>query len=246
MASLSPLPSCFFRYIESSGWNSTYPTAICHRSRSVSSLRRDWNLRSHWLLKRDANSQRIARRSRLEAFASTHGSQSADTSPDDLRAVYRDPSGRWALPLGLDRICHRRLQRWARWSAGSHASSADSARTISGPDCRQASLEHDVSGALDPPQDSLEVYGRGFQPRHFDSRGQRGFVRHCRAAELPPEHFREGQHSFTNRGGIFRAAASGASAAVGLDRAHRFSACHFSLYDCLSLALRDSRAAASA
>src|SRR5262245_27368700 len=104
MASLSRLPWSAFLCIESSAWSLTCQTGACLLFRSVSLPRRDWNLRLHWPLNHDVGSKPTARRSKLEVFASPHGSQSTDAAAYDLRAVHRDPSGGRALSLGVDRI----------------------------------------------------------------------------------------------------------------------------------------------
>ena len=83
------------------------------------------------------------------------------------------------------------------------ASSTNTAGAISRSDCGQASVEHDVSRALDLAQDPVEIYGAGLQPGHFDSCRQRGSVCDCRTAEFSAQHFWQGQYCFADRRRVF-------------------------------------------
>src|SRR2546422_2793527 len=62
------------------------------------------------------------------------------------------------LRLGACAVYLCRPQRRPGWPARPHSQAANRARAISGPHCRQASAQHDVPGALDPAQNSVEVH----------------------------------------------------------------------------------------
>ena len=131
-----------------------------------------------------------------------HRSQSTHFAADGLRSVHRHPSGGRALLVGAHPLRDRRIQRWPGRPARPHASSTDAARPVPRSHRRQASAEHDVSGAVDPAQDSVEIHGAGLQPRHFDFGGQRRAVRDCRTAGFPPQHFRKGEHLLADQRGV--------------------------------------------
>jgi len=61
--------------------------------------------------------------------------------------------------------------------------------------------------ALDPAQNSVEVYRAGFQSRYFYSGGECGFVCDCRVAEFPAEYFRESEYFFADCRSFLRDAA---------------------------------------
>ena len=87
--------------------------------------------------------------------------------------------------------------------AGPDTASANVARAVSRSDRRQASIEHDVSGAFHPAQNSVEIHRSGVQPRYFDSRRQRCAVRDCRPAQFSSQHFWQGQHVLADRAVFF-------------------------------------------
>src|SRR5215467_11784880 len=175
-----------------------------------------------------------------EALSSPHRSQSAHPAAHDLCSVHRDPPAGRALPLGAHRLRDCRFQRRTRRPARPDAAPANVVGPISRSHRRQAVAEHDVSGALDSPQDPLEKHGARVQPRHFDPGGQRRVIRDCRAQEFPPEHLRKGQHLLADQRRFLCAAAGDRSAALGVDSAHRFLTGDIFLYHHFRPALRDS------
>src|SRR5579859_43585 len=179
-------------------------------------------------------------RSVRETLAGSDRPEPAHFAADGLRAIHRDPSGGRPLSLGSRGFRGCRLQRRTRRPSGPHPSSADSAGTVSRSHCRQTPPQHHVPRALHPSQDSVEIHGGSFQPRHFHPRRQCRALRHCRPAQFPPQHFRQSQHFFADQRRFLRPLARNLSSTLDLDCPHRFSARDVYLYDRLGTALRDS------
>src|SRR5580693_211639 len=235
--------------------NSTFPTEICLPFRSVSRPRLDWTLRGCWAIAKPVahisrDPLRVPRfvrlRIRHEAVANLHRSESAHAAAYGLCSVHRDRTRRRPLFLGFGSLRDCRIQRWPGWAAGAQAAPADSAWPVSRSHRRQAAVEHDVSRAFYPPQDSVEVYRAGVQPRYFHPGRECGAVCHRGAAQLPPQHLRKGEYFFADRRRLLCAVVLHTAGAMDLDYSHRLLACHVRFYDYLRSALCSPGATAAA
>src|SRR5580692_4849070 len=235
--------------------NSTFPTEICLPFRSVSRPRLDWTLRGCWAIAKPVahisrDPLRVPRfvrlRIRHEAVANLHRSESAHAAAYGLCSVHRDRTRRRPLFLGFGSLRDCRIQRWPGWAAGAQAAPADSAWPVSRSHRRQAAVEHDVSRAFYPPQDSVEVYRARVQPRYFHPGRECGAVCHRGTAQLPSQHLRKSEHFFADRRRVLCAVVFNKAGALGLDHAHRLFARRVRLHHSLRTALCSPRATAPA